>query len=196
MTIEDIRKWYDFEAETYYQSRFTSKVDKYMDQVVKKKLLRYMQPSKILELGVGTGRHAIYLSKLGFNVIGIDLSQGMLQECRNKAYKNGIQLELYQMDAHELRFPSEKFDTVYCDRTFKFFNQPEKVLKEVHRVLKLGGRLVLILVSIETAESRRTGNHRFIYSRADMLDYLKDFTQIEFRLLPKTPSKFVVVARK
>ena len=161
-----IREWYDYEAKEYYQDRFSWKVNQYRDQVVKAKLLGYLVPSKILELGVGTGRHATYLPKYGFKVVGIDLSRGMLQQCRKKIQQGSASIDLCQMDAHQLHFSRATFDSVYCDRTFKFFTHPMKVLKEVYRVLKPNGRLILILVPIDVAEYYNTGySLRFIKIR-------------------------------
>lgn len=163
---EDIREWYDFEAEAYDQDRFSWKVAQYQDQVIKAKLLSYLVQPKILELGSGTGRHVTYLPKYGFKVVGVDLSRRMLKQCRNKIQKGTASIDLCQTDAHQLPFSRATFGSVYCDRTFKFFKEPAKVLKEVYRVLKPNGRLILILVPIDVAEYYNTGYRlRFIKIR-------------------------------
>lgn len=161
---QSIQNWYDVEAPTYYQSRFTSKIGIYQDQIIKNRLLRYLQPSTILELGVGTGRHAIFLAKHGFRVSGIDLSLNMLNQCKMKVDQNNVDIALYQMDAEELNFPSTSFDSIYCDRTFKFFINAEKVLKDCYSILRANGRLILILVNIDVAIHRST-NQRLVWTK-------------------------------
>lgn len=83
-----------------------------------------------------------FLARHGFDYKGIDITPWMMGIARGKAKKVGVFLDLRVMDAHELDFEDATIDSVFCDMTFKFFHNPIKVLKEVHRVLKLWGIVI------------------------------------------------------
>lgn len=58
----------------------------------------------ILDIGCGTGRHAIELAKRGYSVVGIDLSESQLQKAREKAQREGVQVNFLQADARHFNF--------------------------------------------------------------------------------------------
>jgi len=142
MTSSQIIKAYTQDAEFYDSERFESKVGRYYYELEKSRILKWLKGPKVLELGCGTGRYAIPFAKLGFDYTGIDITPAMLEVARKKAKKEHLNLKLLEMDAHNLKFERNTFDSVFCDRTFKFF-QPIKVLKEVYRVLKPDGIIII-----------------------------------------------------
>lgn len=104
----------------------------------------------VLEVGVGTGKNMNYYPS-GIRVTGIDLSPRMLERARKRAAAIGLDVDLKEMDAQDLQFPDNSFDTVFA--TFVFCSVPNPVLglKELHRVCKPDGRLILL-------EHMRPGN--------------------------------------
>lgn len=140
--IDEIRDAYTKEAKIYDGSRFESKIGRFYHEIEKRRILEWLKGPKILELGCGTGRYAIPFTELGFDYTGIDITPAMLEVARKKANANGVTPQLKIMDAHSLNFEDGTFDSVFCDRTFKFLD-PERVLKEVYRVLKPHGRVVI-----------------------------------------------------
>lgn len=98
---------------------------------------------KVLEVGVGTGANMPFFPREA-EITGIDLSDGMLAQARSRAAREGVQVELLEMDAQDLRFPPGTFD--YAASTCVFCSVPDPVLglREVRRVLKPGGRLVML----------------------------------------------------
>ncbi len=141
--MDEIRDAYTKEAEIYDKGRFESKAGEYRFKVERLKILKHLRRSKILELGAGTARYGIFFAKLGFDYTGIDITPKMLEVAKEKAKKERLHLNLLEMDAHELGFKDNTFDSVFCDRTFKFFHEPIKALKEAHRVLKPKGRMIV-----------------------------------------------------
>jgi Methylase involved in ubiquinone/menaquinone biosynthesis len=95
--------------------------------------------SSLLDVGCGTGA---ILSRLSANakLYGIDLSAQMIARAK-EALKERAELKVG--DAESLPWPQGTFDTVCCTFSFHHYPNPEKVLAEISRVLKSGGRLIL-----------------------------------------------------
>ena len=97
----------------------------------------------VLEVAVGTGRNLPYYRRVQ-SLTGIDLSPGMLAVARQRALALGIYADLRTGNAEALEFGDATFDTVVC--TISLCNIPDDraAIKEMYRVLKPGGRLVLL----------------------------------------------------
>ncbi len=100
---------------------------------------------KILEVGVGTG--------LSFDdyddtteITGIDMSAAMLEKARAKMAggKFPFVKAVHQMDAHHMTFADSTFDCVVAQFVITLVENPEQVLSECHRVVKPGGRIILV----------------------------------------------------
>lgn len=100
---------------------------------------------KILDVACGTGELEIRIFKQFPNqsIVGVDVSEDML---RQAAEKIGVQknLILKAADSRELPFNDNQFDIVVTCSAFHYMREPEKVLKEFARVLKPGGRVILL----------------------------------------------------
>jgi len=105
---------------------------------------------RVLEVGIGTGRNlSLYTEKVD-EVHGIDLSPGMLEKARNRA-KNlevsdskNIKVNLSEMDVQNLEFSGEHFDTIISTFVFCSVPDPIKGLKEVRRVVKPSGKVLML----------------------------------------------------
>ena len=109
----------------------------------------------VLEIAVGTGLQSSYYNLHSLNTFtGIDLSQSMLSEASQKWNKKPELVakhpRLQLMDATNLEFSSESFDSVIDTFSFCTFSEPNKVVQEMVRVLKPGGVLVLLENSVST----------------------------------------------
>jgi ubiquinone/menaquinone biosynthesis C-methylase UbiE len=113
-------------------------------------LFNRLQGNQILEVGIGTGKNLPYYPK-DIHITSIDISTRMLEHARKRAEGIKIEAELLEMDAQHLEFPDYSFDTVLA--TFVFCSVPDPILglKELHRVCKPDGRLLLM-------EHMRPGN--------------------------------------
>ena len=100
----------------------------------------------ILDMGCGTGRHSIELTKRGYNVTGVDLSENMLGSARKKAEEHGLSIDFQQGDNRELSFRSE-FDLVImlCEGGFSLMETDEmnfQILQSAAKALKPGGTFI------------------------------------------------------
>lgn len=100
------------------------------------------QSMKILDVGTGSGYFAVILSKLGHQVIGIDLTEAMLEEARKNCIELDIDAVFLQMDAQNLSFEDETFDLVVSRNLTWTLPDPKKAYTEWFRVLKTGGMLL------------------------------------------------------
>ena len=126
-----------------------------VDKIWRKKALKQIvdapAPVQVLDLACGTGDFSIAIAKAltGGHVTGVDLSEGMLAVMREKvdmAELNGM-ISIEEGDGENLRFPNNTFDRVTIAFGIRNFEDRPKGLREMLRVLKPGGRLVILELS-------------------------------------------------
>jgi len=102
--------------------------------------------SEILDVGCGTGRHAIELAKRGYRVTGVDLSESMLNRAREKAAEAEVTVEFIRCDARELSLPGRfDFALMLCEGGFSLMETDEmnyRILENVAQALKPAGKLI------------------------------------------------------
>lgn len=98
-----------------------------------------MPAGALLEIGVGNGSH-LHLYR-NHTLTGIDISEKMLDFARRAAPIGTI---LRQMDAHHLAFEAEQFDYIVLSHVLAVTQDPTQVLREAKRVLKPGGKLIIL----------------------------------------------------
>jgi len=100
---------------------------------------------RVLEVGVGTGL-ALPNYKKHLDIVGIDLAPEMLEKARERVKTEGLTnvSGLYEMDASNLRFPDNSFDTVAAMYLITVVPDPQKVMLELARVTKPGGEVMLV----------------------------------------------------
>jgi ubiquinone/menaquinone biosynthesis C-methylase UbiE len=111
--------------------------------------------SRVLEIAPGPGYFAIELAKLGnFRIVGIDISKTFVEIARRNAVESGVEVDFQLGDAAQMPFENEAFDFLFCRAAFKNFAKPLGALNEMHRVLKAGGKgLILDLRRDSSRES-------------------------------------------
>jgi SAM-dependent methyltransferase len=109
---------------------------------------RYATPkTKVLDLGCGAGRHAIFFASEGFDAFACDISAVGLRELDTSAQKKGLVIPTHQTPAHNLsNYENGAFDAVLCFAVMYYMalDQAEQMIREVFRILRQGGKLCCV----------------------------------------------------
>jgi ubiquinone/menaquinone biosynthesis C-methylase UbiE len=101
--------------------------------------------STVLEVAPGPGYFCIELAKRGpYAITGLDLSDTFVRMAAEKAAAEGVQARFVEGSASNMPLPKDSFDFLLCRAAFKNFADPVGALREMYRVLKPGGRGLLI----------------------------------------------------
>jgi ubiquinone biosynthesis O-methyltransferase len=136
---------FDKEAKIY-DDWYKTKLGNFVDEVETKcvlDLFKVQKGMKVLDVGCGTGNFSIKLAKMGCEVIGIDISDEMLKVAKDKAKREGLNIKFYNMDVYNMKFEDNCFDGVISVTAFEFLKDPNKAIKEMFRVLKPNGYLLI-----------------------------------------------------
>ncbi len=102
-------------------------------------------PSRVLEVAPGPGYFCIELARLGaYNITGLDISKTFVRMASAKAAEADVNVRFERGSASNMPFPRDSFDFLLCRAAFKNFAKPVEALKEMCRVLKPGGRALII----------------------------------------------------
>ncbi len=127
---------------------------------IRKKLFRKAS-GDVLEVAAGTGNNLRHYPK-ECKITLIDLSRAMLKIASQKARKQRLEISIQEMDAERLEFPDNAFDTVVDSLSLCTLTQPVQALREMARVCKSKGRILLL----EHGRSSREGLARWQDKRA------------------------------
>jgi ubiquinone/menaquinone biosynthesis C-methylase UbiE len=121
------------------------KDDAELEPLVRQVCDRLPAGSRILEVAPGPGYLAIELARQGsYQVVGLDISASFVQIARAKATQAGVAAEFHHGDAAHMPFGDSTFDFIVCRAAFKNFTEPVQAIREMHRVLRLGGTALII----------------------------------------------------
>ncbi|MFW5707591.1 MAG: bifunctional demethylmenaquinone methyltransferase/2-methoxy-6-polyprenyl-1,4-benzoquinol methylase UbiE [Bacteroidota bacterium] len=145
---EEVRGMFNRIAHRYdYLNHFLSLgIDRLWRRKLRRRLSQY-QPATILDVATGTADLAIELVKLNpQKIVGVDIAETMLAMGNKKIERKNLQhiITLQQADSEDLPFDSNSFDAATISYGVRNFETPQKGLKEIHRVLKPGGVLLIL----------------------------------------------------
>ncbi len=143
-----MKQWYEELFENYglkYDNEnFTQGTVGECDFIEKE--INHNKRARILDIGCGTGRHTIELSKRGYTITGVDLSESLLKRAEEKASEHNLQIVFQKHDARELPFLNE-FDlvTMLCEGAFPLMETDEmnfQILRNASNALRPKGKLI------------------------------------------------------
>jgi ubiquinone/menaquinone biosynthesis C-methylase UbiE len=154
-------KYYDL----CYSGKDYVKETKFLEALIKKHKIK---GKKILEVGSGTGNHAVCLEKKGFDIIGVDLNEEMLAVARKKSKK----IKFVQGDMRSFNIKDE-FDIILCLFSTMHYNTNvsdlKKTLKNFYKHLKKGGLLIFDMgFNEERYSAKQVHAHTGSWSRGDV----------------------------
>lgn len=145
------------------------------------RLIEHLCPKQgwsVLDVACGHGAQLVPLAKAvgkEGRLVGIDLSQKMLDKAKSELAKRNLQAQLLKMDAESLDFPDASFDALTCGSALYFFPDPQKALREFFRVLKKGGYLALSIFA------KTDPRYRWLSERAKALGACKNVIVQRFK---------------
>jgi ubiquinone/menaquinone biosynthesis C-methylase UbiE len=154
--------------------------------------------ASVLEVAPGPGYFAIELAKLGdYPVTGLDISQTFVEIARANAATAKVKAQFQRGDASRMPFDEGRFDYLVCRAAFKNFSRPQAALREMCRVLKPGGRALIIDMRRDAspdsmkqaARSLNSGafNRMFVYLTFRVMLVRRAYTKAEFqRMIAQT----------
>lgn len=107
--------------------------------------------AKVLDVGCGTGELCRIFAEKGFDVWGVDYLAEMVEIARKQTPSRGVEYGV--ADAYRLPFKDSEFDVVLCLGVFQTVTNPEHAIKELTRVLKPGGTLIVRTLNAEALSS-------------------------------------------
>jgi len=129
---------------TWY-ARNTAKLQRDFKSCAERIAARLPPRADVLEVAPGPGYLAIELARLGpYRITGLDISHSFVRMAADHAARAGVAAEFRHGDAAALPFAEESFDFVVCRAAFKNFTDPASALSEMHRVLRSGGKALII----------------------------------------------------
>lgn len=167
-----------------------------IDILWRKKAIKMLQPEKpklILDIATGTGDFAIEALALNpEQIIGVDISEGMLDVGRKKLKKMGLseKITLQLGDSEKLLFNDNKFDAVIVSFGVRNFEHLEAGLKDMYRVLKPGGTTVIIEFSKPEAFPLKQGYNFYFKSILPTIGKLISRDKAAYTYLPESVQQF------
>jgi phosphatidylethanolamine/phosphatidyl-N-methylethanolamine N-methyltransferase len=135
------RTIYDFQS-IFYDSTFGKLIQRRIATAITH--MNIQPQDVVLDMGVGTGASLGYYPPRG-RIVGIDLSGGMLRECRKKmTQQSNTQAVVCQADALHLPFADNSFDHVFISHVISVVSDPVRMLQEAQRVAKRDARIVIV----------------------------------------------------
>lgn len=133
----------------------------------RKRIVSYLMeksPRNILDIATGTGDLAIALvGTRAEKIVGLDLSPGMLEVGKAKVAKKGLEhtIEMVLGDSEDLPFGEDSFDAVTVAFGVRNFEDLDRGLQQIYRVLRPGGQLVILETSVPTRTPFKQGYHLY-----------------------------------
>ena len=167
-----------------------------IDVIWRKKVVSLLipeKPKKVIDIATGTGDLAIELMKTNANeIIGLDISSGMLEigvkKVKNRKFNNRIKMVIG--DSEKLSYPDNYFDAATVAFGVRNFENLDKGLSEIHRVLRRGGNLVILETAVPQKFPIRQFYNFYIHKVMPIFGLLLSKEKFAYRYLSNSAAIF------
>ncbi len=139
---EHVEKWDELHQQQTFRPKYPN------ESVVRFLKLHFPdgQSKRLLDLGCGAGRHVMLLAKEGFQTHGIDISQAGIDYTKRLLSQHGYHANVIKGSLLQLPYESDYFDGLISCGVLCYFveHDVQQVVKEIHRVLKPGGKAFIV----------------------------------------------------
>lgn len=157
------------------------------------KLVGENNPQQILDIATGTGDLALMMSELNpEKIVGLDISEGMLQVGRQKIAKANLsnKIKMIVGDSENIPFPDNTFDAITVSFGVRNFENLDKGLTEILRVLKPGGKFVILETSNPTKFPFKQGYKLYTNYILPIIGKLFSKDKVAYSYLSETANTF------
>lgn len=158
------------------------------------KMVAKNRPKTILDIATGTGDLAIQFAEKtsAEKIVGLDLSEGMLSVARKKVSGKNIseKIEFVQADSEALPFDDNTFDAITVSFGIRNFENLEKGLSEIYRVLKKGGIFVILETSVPSKFPFKQGYYFYSKNVLPLVGKLFSKDKVAYKYLSESASVF------
>lgn len=102
---------------------------------------------RVLDVGCGVANDLSRFAKGGAQVVGVDLTEHSIELAKRNFQQRALPGEFHIMNGEHLELPANSFDLVYCHTVLHFTPHPERLIQEIHRVLKPGKQAIIMTVN-------------------------------------------------
>ncbi len=150
--MEDISNFYP-DSETYYGKYhpFLSFVSRLISEFKIMEIQKYMNKGQILDFGCGTGFFLSLFDKNKWNKYGVEVSKNA-----SEVAKKSLNGKIFNCELQNCHFPDNYFDVIVANHVFEHLFNPNKELREIHRILKEDGILYIGVPNIESNQYEMT----------------------------------------
>src|SRR5690554_5851890 len=157
------------------------------------KLVSERNIESVLDIATGTGDLALQFAEKtdAKKIVGLDLSEGMLKVARKKAVKKDVaHIDFIKGDSEALPFEDQSFDAITVSFGIRNFENLEKGLSEIHRVLKTGGIFVILETSVPTKFPFKQGYYLYTKNILPLVGRLFSKDKVAYKYLSESASVF------
>ena len=139
--------------------------------------INLLQCGRALDIAMGSGRNAIYLAKMGFQVEGIDVSNEKIEVALERARREGVSIRAREEDLEKIPYLEEEaYDLVIC------FNYLQRsLLPQIKNWVKTGGMLVYETYTIDQKQFGKPENPDYLLEHNELLHTFQDFCVVRYR---------------
>lgn len=132
---------------------------------------------KVLDVAMGSGRNAIYLAGMGFEVEGVDISEVSIKNALQIARENNVVIRAHVADLEKVyQIKEDTYDVIIC------FNYLQRsLIPQIKAGLKIGGMIIYETFTIDHIKFGKPHNPDFLLKYNELLDMFRDFRCLRYR---------------